>query len=293
MNPQIRILIGTPAGDGVTAIQWTLSMMNLQQHVQQIKHQLFIRDNLRAAKANGAANEQNLALLAQLESQNLIDMEIGLYTLANESLLSRGRNHIAAVAIRQGWNKLFFIDADAQFTVKQFMDVALSPYDLCAGVCPLKVLPISLNYLPFEDDEFYHKKNIRSMASLQAMREGHKKRHIPVAFVGTAFMCISRRLLLLAAEESEEYQYPNPSTGMLHTNWNMFSVQPMQGKFMSEDWWHCSRARALGFDVMIDTETIINHVGKIVYTPEMANIQARTVPDPNVPAPHVPGDIFT
>lgn len=276
----MRILIGTPTGGGIASTYYMLSILDVFKRVQEIKHNIFLRDNLRVAKANGQINEQNLNLLSQLEAANLIDIEIGLYTLANESLLCRGRNHIAAVAIRGGWDKLFFIDADAQFTFEQFYSVATSPHDLCAGACPVKVLPISLNYLPFKEDEHYYPDRIRSVDSFLKMKEGHKKKYVPVAFIGTAFMCISRRLLLKSAEAADEYQYPNPHTGHLHTHWTMFATKPMNNKFMSEDWYFCHKAREMGFQVMMDTDVIISHVGSIVYKPEMASITHRTVPDP-------------
>jgi len=266
---KIRVLIGTPAGGGEVNLGYLLSMMDVYQNVTQIKHQIFIRDNLRVAKEQGVIGEHQLNMWVELEKQNLIEMEIGLYTLSNESLLSRGRNHIAAVAIRGGWDKLMFIDADSKFSFRQFWEIATSIHDLACGVVPLKTLPIALNFLPFKDDEFYFRDRIRSMDSLIRMREGHKAPWIPVAFAGTAFMCISRKLLISAAERSEEYQYPNPATGFLHTHWNMFDTRPMHGKFMSEDWSFCYRARDLGYKVHINADVVISHVGTMVYTPEM------------------------
>lgn len=273
---QLRILVGTPAGNGVVSLQYMLSMMEIFQKVTQIKHQIFIRDNLRIAKERGVINVQQLQQLDQLEAANMIDFEIGLYTLSNESLLGRGRNHIAAVAIRQGWDKLFFIDADARFTFDQFIRIATSPHDIVAGVCPLKVLPISLNYLPFQDDEFYHKENLRSLESMVAMANGHKSNYLKVAYVGTAFMCLTRKLLIQCAEDTNEYQYPNPATGHNHTHWDMFDTKPMHNKFMSEDWSMCERARRLGHDVYIDANVVISHVGNMVFSPDLASIKQVT-----------------
>lgn len=257
-------------------MQYMLSILDVFQRVMAMKHQIFIRNNLRLAKDQGLINEQNLQQLAELERTPLIDFEIGMYTLANESLLSRGRNHIAAVAIRQGWDKLMFIDADARFTADQFFSVVTSPHDLTAGACPLKVFPISLNYLPFEDDEHYYRDRIRSVDSLLKMKEGHGTQHIPVAFIGTAFMALSRKLLLACAEVTDEYQYPNPASGHTHTHWNMFDTKPMHGKFMSEDWSMCERARSLGFNVMLDSNVIISHVGNWVFSPDQAQVTHQT-----------------
>lgn len=267
-----RILIGTPCGYGNATVQYMLSLFDVYQKVMDINHRIFVRNKLRVGRDQGVLSQDQSKMLQELEAQNLVHFEIGLYTLANESLLTRGRNHIAATAIRQGWDKLMFIDADAKFSFDQFMEVACAPYDLCIGACPLKVLPISLNYLPFQDDEHYYKDRIRSVDSLLKMRDGHKNKFVPIAYGGTAFMAISRNLLLKSAEIADEYQYPNPSTGHLHTTWNMFATTPMHGKFMSEDWYFCEKARELGFPVMLNTNVIISHVGSQVFGPEMAHI---------------------
>ncbi len=267
-----RVLIGTPAGGGQVTVQYMLSVLEVFQKVMVMKQQIFMRNNLRQAKANGVINEENLVALQHLEGMALIDFEIGLYTLSNESLLTRGRNHIAAVAIRQGWDKLFFIDADARFTFEQFLSVVTAPHDFAAGACPLKCFPISLNYMPFEDDEHYYRDAIRSMDSFLKMKAGHKKQYIPIAYVGTAFMALSRNVLLKMAEVADEYQYPNPATGHLHTHWNMFAATPKHGKFMSEDWYACDVARELGFDVNLDTNVVISHVGNHVFSPDQAQL---------------------
>lgn len=272
----MKILIGTPCGGGQVTAQYMISLLDVFQRVTEMKQKIFVRDNLRQAKAQGMINQQQIENLKALEMENLINFEIGLYTLSQESLLTRGRNHIAAVAIRGGWDKLMFIDADAKWSFQDFLRVVTSPHDLTAGACPLKCFPISLNYLPFEDDEHYYKDMIRSVDSLLKMRDGHKKQYIPVAYIGTAFMCISRKLLLMAAEKSEEYQYPNPGTGNLHTHWNMFAATPKHGKFMSEDWYFCDLAREMGLDVMLDSNVIISHVGNHMFSPDQAHITHKS-----------------
>lgn len=264
-----RVLIGTPMGGGVASAQYILSILDCVNNVHKLAHAIYVRNQLRAARDNNLINEDNLKLLNDLESRNLIEIEIGLYSLSNESLLGRGRNHIAATAIRQGWDKLMFIDADARWTFDQMMNVVLSPHDFVAGVCPLKILPISLNYLPFQDDEFYHREAIRSVDSLKAMKEGHKSNLIPVAYVGTAFMSLSRKVLIDMAAASEEYQYPNPQTGHLYTHWNIFDTKPMHGKYQSEDWAACEKARSIGYNVYINADVIISHVGTFVYSPDI------------------------
>jgi hypothetical protein len=280
LNRPLRILIGTPCGNGEASAPYMLSLLGIFQQVMQMKMQIQnMRQQLHwlnVMKERGSLSESEVGDLQKLSQMNVIDFEIGLYTLTQESLLSRGRNHIAAVAIRQGWDKLFFIDADAKFSFQQFASVATSPHDFVAGACPLKCFPISLNYLPFQDDEHYYRNNIRSVDSFLKMKEGHGKKHVPIAFIGTAFMCLSRNSLIKMAEISDEYQYPNPATGHTHTHWDIFSTRPMDGKYMSEDWSACQKWRDLGGEVLLDTDVIISHVGNHVFGPEQAHITHKS-----------------
>jgi hypothetical protein len=242
----MRILIGTPAGGGQLTVPYFTSFM--------------------------ATFERILALNQSLKPEAQI--QVGIYTLTHEALISRGRNHIAQVALQQGWDKLFFIDADAGWTPDQFLAVATAPVDIIAGTCPLKTYPISLNYLPFKDDEHYYQDAIRSVESLAAMRAGHASQLIKVPFVGTAFMCISGHVLRRLAEVAEPYQYPNPATGNLETHWDFFQTKPVKKMYMSEDWGFCHMARECGFDVYIHADVVITHTG--------AHTFRATLPAPRV-----------
>lgn len=271
-QPPLKIMIGTPCGGGKLSTQYLGSIMDTTQRLSAIKQQIYIRDNLRVGKQQGQLSPGQAELLAKLEALNMVQIELAIYTLSQESLLCRGRNHIAAEAIRGGWDKLFFIDADAKWDFSQFMALALSNEEFIAGACPVKVLPISLNYLPFEEDMKYHTDNARSIDSLLRTREGHGKSIFPVGKIGTAFMCVSRKVLLACAEDADEYLYPNPRTGHLYTHWNMFDTKVQEGRYMSEDWAMCERAIRLGFNVMLHSEVVISHVGDIIYSPQMAQI---------------------
>lgn len=230
----MRILIGTPAGGGLVTIPFMTSFLATVDGIAKVNQQHFPQGG---------------------------GFQIGLYTLTHEALLPRGRNHIAQVSIQAGWDKLFFIDADAGWTFDQFMAVATALGEIVAGTCPLKTYPISLNYLPFQDDEHYYQDAIRSIESMRAMREGHGTPIIKVPFVGTAFMCINTNVFRRLSEVAEPYQYPNPTTGQNETHWDFFPTAPIKKMYMSEDWGFCDFARKNGIDVYIHADVCITHTG--------------------------------
>lgn len=257
----MRILICTPAGGGMVTVPYMTSFLGTVEGLSKINAQNFPQ--------GGGIN-------------------IGIYTLTHEALISRGRNHCAQVALQGGWDKCFFIDSDAGWDINQFMAVATAPGDIVAGTCPLKTYPISMNYLPFQDDEHYYKDAIRSVESLRAMRAGHGTPLIKVPFVGTAYMCINTSVFARLSEFCESYQYPNPTTGQLETHWDFFQTKPIKKMYMSEDWGFCHLAREHGYDVYIHADVTITHTGAHTFkvapppppkTPEAESVSvAKAVP---------------
>jgi GT2 family glycosyltransferase len=254
----VRVLVGTPCGGGQVTTQYLLSFLSTFQEV--IKHkQATAQKIVENSPGFDPKNPEHQTQLNQAIQQNTID--VNLYTMAGESLIQRGRNHIAQVALSGGYDKLLFIDADAGFTPDQFFRIVTSPHPLISGLCPLKIYPISLNYLPYDDDEEFFTEGIRSIEGTKKLAEKYKSNLVKVPFVGTAFMCISREVLMKLAESCDHYYYPNPANGESQSHWDLFKVESIEGTFLSEDWAFCHRARQAGYNVLIDTDVIITHTG--------------------------------
>ncbi len=194
--------------------------------------------------------------------------DIGIYTLGGESLLGRGRNHIAQHALTNGWDKLLFIDSDEGFSWTDFHALVSSPHPIIAGLVPLKAYPnqphnfqTSLNFLPFLEDEKYFDRSLRTLDSTLKMAAGHGSNLIKVAFTGTGFLCIDSSVLAKLAETEETYMYPNPNTGQCEVHWNFFGSGPIEDQYQSEDWSLCHKAREAGFDIIVDTNVRATHSG--------------------------------
>ncbi len=240
MERPLRVFIATPASGAMITLQYFLSFISSYD----------------ATKTRRQRGKRQIDLF--------------IYTLGNESLISRGRDHCAAMALYQKMDKLFFIDADMGWTAEQFEAILDSDQPLIAGVAPLKTLPIALNFLPKQTDEFYFKDRIRSYESLLAMREGHKVAEINVGFVGTAFMCIDvAKVLMPLTEHAEPFRYPNPQTGQLMTHWQMFRTQPIKKQCQSEDWGFINFARTIGIEPFINADVCVTHTGNFTFDARM------------------------
>jgi hypothetical protein len=252
----LRVLIATPAAGAMVTLQYMLSFI---------------------ATADGCRSRR----------QGKRQIDLGLYTLGHESLISRGRDHCAAISMYQKWDKLFFIDSDQGWTYDNFEKIIESDKPIIAGVTPLKTLPIALNFLPKEDDETYFKDRMRSYESLLAMREGHGQAEINVGYVGTGFMCIDvAKVLMPLSEHADAFRYPNPATGQLITHWQFFKTQPINKRCLSEDWGFLNFARKHGIEPWINADVCVTHTGALTFdarmganvTPEQMNaIQQRAL----------------
>lgn len=194
--------------------------------------------------------------------------DVGLYTLGGESLLARARNHMAAVCLQQGFDKLFFIDADTGWNWDQFKAIVDSPHPITAGVVPLKTyvdfprtFKTSLNFLPFQEDEKYFTRAVRDLEGTIKMAEGHGSPLVKVAFTGTGYLCIDSSVFLKMAETAAPFLYPDPQTGETTTHWSFFDGGPINETYMSEDWQFIAAARNAGFDSYIHTDIRLTHTG--------------------------------
>jgi hypothetical protein len=258
-------MIGTPCGGGVVHANYLLSF--LETYNQSLVHKHEMARQL-IAQFPGGFNQQNPEHVQALNlSMQKHTLDLSLYTMVGESLLARGRNHIAAQALYEGFDKLFFIDSDEGWSWDSFAKIAFSPHPFIAGCVPLKAYPnpgsfeTSLNFLPYQDDEKYFQNGIRTLGSTREMAKAHGGPIVKVAFTGTGFLCISREVLAKLAEGAEEYLYPNPYTKQSMVHWNIFDGGPIAGQYLSEDWTLCEKVRNLGYDILINTEVLCNHMG--------------------------------
>ncbi len=272
----MRVLICTPCGNGSVTVQYMLSLLSMFEssaiHKQQIQQQIIAQ-----SPGFDPKNPQHLQGLQATLNQHTYT--IGVYTMSNESLLGRGRNHMACTAMRQGWEKVLFIDADESWTWDDFKNVVSAPHPIVAGVVPLKTyvhkphsFKTSLNYLPFFEDEKYYHRAIRDVASMERHAAAEGSPLIKVAFTGTGFLCIDINVFMKLAENADHYLYPSPDNGQSQSHWSYFDGGPINNMFLSEDWRLCDSARQAGFDIMVHTGVRIKHVGNEVF--EVGNVPA-------------------
>lgn len=162
--------------------------------------------------------------------------------------VARTRNNQAWHFLTQTDAEYFFpIDSDIVFDPVQLDRIVSHGLPICGGLYPKKqgMLSWVVSSLPGET----------------AALDTHL---LKVRETGTGFLCIRRDVLEAMVKRFPEIAYrgdPDPNA----TRWDFFPMHAHHGRYLSEDWFFCARARECGFDVMVDISVQVNHVGKIIY----------------------------
>lgn len=208
--------------------------------------------------------------------------------LGGESLISRGRNLIAQLAVDQGYDRLFFIDADCGWHPSAFYAVLEAcsgldnGYGIVGGSCPLKGYhPIgeltadglqrttmALNFDVFpEDERFLDEEHKTPEAQIRLYRHyrNTEKKLIPIPRIGTAFLCSDTKVFKVLKRKLPTYLYTSPVNGALMSIADYHPVGPIDGDFISEDYGFCMVARDNGINVWLQGAVCIDHKGSHLF----------------------------
>lgn len=225
-----KCLVATPAYGGMLTDHYVQSMLETQKHM----------------------------MMEQIEMSVLI--------LSNESLINRGRNKCAQMALNGGFTDLFFIDADIGWSPTDFMKILKSPQHVVGGTYPMKMLPVNLNYnLLYEDRLIYQTSHIKSVEIMKQLIADKGTEEIPVQHIPTGFMRISDTALKRLKPKVANYHQQNPRTGEMEDFWEFFPVGVKDKNLMSEDWYFCELCKDAKIPVYMNCSVILNHVGTYNY----------------------------
>lgn len=170
-------------------------------------------------------------------------------TLVNESLISRGRNTLAARFLHnEKTTHLFFIDADIGFDPWHVLTVLNHNKDVVCGLYPMKQLPLQwvVNSVAGDDepprDDFL----------------------VEVSKSGTGFMCIKEHVF----EDVKQHPAVKPFNNDIGLPkeldpymYTYFDSAVRDNRYYSEDWTFCENWRDIGGKVWVDSRILLKHTG--------------------------------
>ena len=206
-------------------------------------------------------------------------------TIANESLVTRARNVLLAYFLASDYTHLMFIDADIEFQVEDILKLYAHDRDVVVGAYPKKgvawnrireSLKLSENenkelsdreIAAFGSDYAINFKFVNRDAKTIAVEQGLIKLHD----AGTGFMMIKREAILKLVKSYPEIKYNNDvniSNAELKDHfYALFDtmIDPIDRRYLSEDYTFCRRWQDLGGDIWLDPSISLNHYGHFCF----------------------------
>lgn len=193
-------------------------------------------------------------------------IQVGLHMQKSESLISRGRNTCAMAAIKGGYDKLLFIDADIVFTYEKVKMLLNSKKKIVGGTYPLKNHPITLNFNPLQHQRALFGDNRQQDNYFEWVKEyADPNGEAEVEHIPTGFMLIDMQVFAKLSHIVPWYQTFMPDLKAYDQSFDFFPVGTREHQYESEDWAFCRIAREAGFGVYLQTKAVCGHVGTHTY----------------------------
>lgn len=239
-------------------------------------------------------------LCASIDTDRLfrsLGIPLRFYFNLGESLVQRARNNIAKVFLQsvctetgQPYTHLLMIDTDLGFRAKHVqhvMELCDDEHPIVAGMAPLKTIDWSAvgvaARMGASDDDLRWAGSRNVVNALDgydyATDEGPL---LPVKYAGTGFMCIRRDALVRFVEAYPELAYlPDYTIGSPEfdlaadrrvTAFFDTIICPDEQRYLSEDYTFCKRARAIGLNIYVARNVLLEHIGKYSYQPNRGRL---------------------
>jgi len=195
-----------------------------------------------------------------------------VYTLGNESLITRGRAfYVALMLSNPQFTHLFFIDADISFNPDSVIRMLMANKDVIAGIYPKK--NINVNKIietaqnttgpVIPESLMDYCINLESTTNIKCDNS-----IIEAMYVGTGFLMIKRDVILKMVEAYPETKYNNDVEGyeLVAGKDNFYMlfdciIDPESKRYLSEDFTFCYRWRKLGGKIHVNISCDLTHTG--------------------------------
>jgi|TARA_R110001592_G_scaffold104722_1_gene294697 hypothetical protein len=228
---------------------------------------------------------------------NKYDIPYTISTLANESLITRGRNTLVSFFMaNEEATHLFFVDADIEFEPEDLLRMVAYDKPITVGAYPKK----AVNW-----DSIIHAARANEQETAHTI-EGHSSNYvvnfdflkdesgnrtpqvqiqdnlIKLKDAGTGFMCIKKETIQKLFDKHTDLKYVNDINVDNKFEPFMYAlfdciIDPDSRRYLSEDYTFCRRWQEMGGDVWLDPRTALNHVGHYTFR---GNIRKLLTGDP-------------
>ena len=216
---------------------------------------------------------------------NKYGIQYTVSTLANESLITRGRNTLVSFFMENKQaTHLFFIDADIEFNPEDILRMVAYDKPIVCGAYPKKAINWDSIIKAARNNEDETAGTIEGHSSNYVVNfeflKNEKGEVVPQVNVvdnlvklkdaGTGFMCIQKDVIQQMFEKYPETKYVNDINVDQKFEPYMYAlfdciIDPDSKRYLSEDYTFCRRWQQMGGDVFLDPRTALNHVGHYTF----------------------------
>lgn len=226
------------------------------------------------------------------------------YFLFNESLITRARNYCCDEFMRSNCEHMMFIDSDIGFNPQDIIALMAlqaqneDEYDIIGGPYPKKCIswekikhavdkgmadedPSVLE--KFVGDYVFNPKGGQSSIPISEPVE--------VLEIGTGFMMVTKKAMQKFADSYPQYNYKPDHVRTEHFDGSreimmyfQAEVDPETKRYLSEDYWFCQKAQAIGLRTWFCPWMKLQHVGTYIFggsLADLASIGASATADPS------------
>jgi len=216
---------------------------------------------------------------------NKYDINFTVSTLANESLITRGRNTLVSFFMEHPEaTHLFFVDADIEFDPNDMLRMVAYDKPVVVGAYPKKAINWNSIINAARGDEAETPDTIEGHSSNYVVNfdflKNEKGEPVPQIQIrdnliklkdaGTGFMCIKKEVIQKMFDAHPELSYANDINVDQKFEKHMYAlfdtiIDPESRRYLSEDYTFCRRWQDMDGEVFLDPRTALNHVGHYTF----------------------------
>ena len=218
------------------------------------------------------------SLLSSIDLLRQNKHQVKVYTLGNESLITRARNNIVAHFLASTHDRLVFIDADITWPAKALLELIDSDFDVCGIPYPTKLrdwdhMVAYATNLFNKNQELDRNKVIESTLRYTINRinteDSRKDGWLEVSALGTGFLMMKRTALEKMRDHyKESLNYKNDIKGYFKIApeehcVGLFEtmIDPESRRYLSEDYAFCKRWQTLNGKIFANLKYRLVHSG--------------------------------
>lgn len=203
------------------------------------------------------------------------DIRLSVSTIANESLITRGRNTLVSYFMEYTEaTHLFFIDADIEFQAIDVLRMVHYDKPVVVGAYPKKAIDWEsiFRHATNENKDTLHHYGSKYAINFDITETNGTYRMqvtdnlIKLQDASTGFMCIQKNVIQQLFDTHPELKYKNDINVDQKFEKHMYAlfdtmIDPSSKRYLSEDYTFCRRWQALGGTILLDPRTNLNHIG--------------------------------